>query len=242
MGFINVKDEIERQESRVPWQHTGPFRYRPYFEKDHLFAEATVRRLTRENTSGMSIVSKAATAQWLINARLALELNEMGVHALIGTACSCGFGIELERDRGDKPITRADRERILFSLPGHLDTGTLTTTGLDLVRGVLTWPERQFWIQPAGYLLRTRWVCTEQGDLGMAVPREDGTFGAPPKHAERDNDWGTYRNPAPRVWTENQLEQLDMWREQAALKAEKAAAKAAAKATEQQNDTESEGN
>ena len=166
MSFINVQGEVERRKDPVPWQTTRSFRYQPYFEKDYLFAPAAVRRLSRENTSGMSIISKAATAQWLINAKLALELNELGIHALIGTACSCGFGINVERIKVDKPVTRADRERILFSLPGHIDTKTLRWAGLDLTKGVLSWPERQFWIQPAGKLIRTRRICWEKGDLG----------------------------------------------------------------------------
>ncbi len=159
--------KLEYTDDPETWMCFGGFRVRPFLNKDHLLAKAAVRRLSRENTAGLSIISKVATAQALIYATMALELNERGIHALIGNSCSCGLGIEVERIRGDKPLTRAHRERLLFKLPAHLNTKTFTGAGVDLIRGVISWPKRSFWIQPAGKVIRTRWICWEKGELGL---------------------------------------------------------------------------
>lgn len=213
-----TSSKIEYTDDPETWMRYGGFRVRPFLNKDHLLAEVAVRRLSRENTSGLSIISKVATEQALINAKLALELNERGIHALIGNSCSCGLGIEVDRIRGDKPVTRADRERILFKLPAHLNTKTFRGAGVDLIRGVIKWPKRSFWIQPAGRLIRTRWVCWEKGDLGLAEPGEDGSFGWPPTHTDRGKHWSVYANLVPRVWSDKQAAQIDRLRTKAETK------------------------
>ena len=231
MSFINVRDEIGRREQRVPWQTAGKFRFRAFVEKDNLFAAAAVRRLSRENTSGMSIISKAATAQWLINAKLALELNERGVHARIGSACSCGLRLEVERLRGKKPVTWVEFEELLFSLPGHLDTKTIGPASLELVRGFIEWPQRQYWIQPAGKLIETRWHCVICGDFTPAQMSASGVTSWIPHNHNREHQRLFESGTPPTIWTEEQTGQFAKWRDQAATKAAKTL-----KTTENQNE------
>ena len=212
MGFINVNDELQRGQSQVPWQTAGNFRFRVFFEKDNLFAAAADRRLNRENLDGMSIVSKAAVTQWRINAKLALELNERGVHARIGNACSCGLRLEVERVRGKQSVSRIEFEKLLFSLPGHLNTKTLVPCELDIVRGVIDWPQRGFWIQPAGELVDTRWHCLICGDFAAARTGDDGrtTWNA---HAlTTKHQKALAKGLIQTVWSEDQLNQLAKWR------------------------------
>jgi uncharacterized protein YggL (DUF469 family) len=223
MSFINVNDELERRESQIPWQTAGKFRFKAFLEKDNLFAAAAVRRLSRENTSGMSIISKAATAQWLINAKLALELNDRGIHARIGSACTCGLRLEVERLRGKKPVSWSEFEELLFSLPGHLDTNTISPASQDIVRGFIEWPEHQYWIQPAGRLIETRWHCVICGDFAPAQMSADGADFWISHIFTAEHDEVVRSGVVPTIWTESQLAQLSKWRDQAAAKAAKAA-------------------
>ena len=212
MGFINVNDELERGQSQVPWQTSGNFRFRVFFEKDNLFAAAAVKRLDRENTDSMSIVSKAAVTQWRINAKLALELNERGIHARIGDSCSCGFRLEVERIRGKKPVSRIEFEKLLFSLPGHLNTKTLAPCDLDIVRGFIEWPQRSFWIQPAGELVDTRWHCLICGDFAPARAGDDDQFIWNSHVLTAKHQKAVAKGLIPTVWSEDQLNQLAKWR------------------------------
>jgi hypothetical protein len=212
MGFINVNDELERRESQVPWQTSGNFRFRAFIEKDNLFAAAAVRRLNREKLDGLSIVSKAAVSQWRINAKLALELNERGVHARIGNACCCGLRLEVERTRGKQAVSRIEFEKLLFSLPGHLDTKTLALCDLDIVRGFIDWPQRSFWIQPAGELVDTRWHCLICGDFAPARAGDDGQFKWNAHVLNAKHQKALAKGRIPTVWSEDQLKQLAKWR------------------------------
>ena len=212
MSFINVKDENERRANQTDWQTSGNFRFRVFFEKDNLFAAAAVRRLNRENFDGMSIVSKAAVTQWRINAKLALELNERGIHARIGDSCSCGFRLEVERIRGKKPVSRIEFEKLLFSLPGHLNTKTLAPCDLDIVRGFIEWPQRSFWIQPAGELVDTRWHCLICGDFAPARVGDDDQFICNSHVLTAKHQKALAKGLIPTVWSEDQLNQLAKWR------------------------------
>ena len=209
MSFINVAEANLERKNPTAWLRAGDFKIRPKIKRDFLFAEAAVRRLAAKDLTQMSIVSKAAVTQWRIDAELALELNTRGIHALIGSACSCGFSLDVERVRSRKPITRAEVEELLFALNGHFDTRTALPSPLTIVRGVLEWPARQYWIQPAATLVDTRWTCLECGDFAPARFSPDGTFKKPRSHGHRGNRSRGWTALAPKaIWSKEQLAKL----------------------------------
>ena len=208
--FINLDEVRCKQRDPEEWRIIDGWRVKPFIEPEYQWSRSAIHFLSQLRKQKLGVISGAAVAQWLDNSKMAFEMNDLGVHALIGSACSCGLGAKIEPVEGKKQPTRAQREAIVMSLVGHFDVIRRVPTNL-FVRGVLELPKRSYWIQPPGKLEGTRWHCIDCGDLEEAVP--EPWLGAgwrgldTDSHPVQDNFHGYDAD----LWQEQQQLELEYW-------------------------------
>jgi hypothetical protein len=174
--FVNLNAMRCSSMRTQEWIEIEGWRVRPRYETDYLWSHAALKLLSELRKERLGVISGAAVAQWHLNTELALDLNKRGIHALIGTSCSCGLGADFEPIDGNKLPTRAQRERIVMSLAGHFDHIDRIPAG-QFVRGTLKLPKRSYWIQPPGELAATTWHCVDCGDLEEAIANVESGIG-----------------------------------------------------------------
>ena len=181
------------------------------------------------------MIDKVARTNWLTYGTMAATLNERGIHALVGTACSCGFGLEVVRVGGAKRVTTAEYEELLFAVPGHIDAKTLQAAECALVRGYIDWPVRRHMQQPEGVLGKTRWHCVICGDFAIAQMGVDGPSFWISHIACAEHQAILDDGIQPTIWQEAQLNQLPEKRNLALAVAAEARPLVAATTTQSNN-------
>lgn len=191
------------------------------YNPEHLWPHATLAALKADKLKGLSIVSKAAVSQWILDAQQRLEFAQRGVHRVDHDGnCSCGLTVEVRTgdadDDDDAPDVAYETLReIVLSTPGHYDHRTRSITNLFVAGRLGPSEEGGFWVRKPGPLIEAHWYCVYCGDLGEAQtePAKSAAFLPHESHNIHDDNFAA-RGVSKAKWLAMKERELAFWAQQ----------------------------